>query len=615
MINEIPRCWDYNKNLETLLFFFQRSEEMLSKYTVDTYHVKMHNTISLCREALSLYEKLDALNIIDEYYTKYICDILDELIFSIHNDDVIKQLLGVRLESVVTGIETAKSNSSLLERWIETVLDFCKSKKYLEKNKEIICDSVVNNHNKDKLSTAMTRFYSHLINNGYSEEYLYKQVKEFFVYNDKTKIDNVNLINEFVNLFDFKENDYELILLIDNRTLEHFTQLNLLGFNLNIEYLNDKDIEELSKYSQGEYLVAKYRDKSALNENIRIIRYKSKDIDYYVSMKKFDNYMDFVRSFESYFKHNTLYINVYYSILKIVKSNGQKDYTYLNERDALPKRPYITDEKIDEKIKTIFRFDGLGIYGWTKLFFAIEMHHETVKIGNKSAMLRDFWIALESIFSNPKSSNTKNNAINGTLCIVQKTYILKRLRTVYHMLNQALTDYVLEQIGINSFTKFVEYFSKFDKDSPEMKKIYAELDENPLLRYRLYDLKKIFKSGKSILKLIDNHEKIVTWQIKRIYRIRNINTHLGQEGEYSNIEGALYNLHNYFDYVINYIICCCEKGNCSYSISQLVFEIQNDNKLFREILKGISNLSEDNYIDCLFGGDHELINYEFEFAD
>lgn len=619
MITEIPKCWKYTKDLETLFFFFQRSEEMLSKYTVDTYHVKMHNTISLCEEALYLYRQLDDLNIISEYYTKYICDILDELIFSIHNDDVIKQLLGVRLDSIITGINSAKANSSLMERWVETIIDFCQPEKYLEINKDIICDSVANNHNKDKLLNAMTRFYSYLIDRGYSEEYLYKQVKEFFCYgnfnNERITIDKVNLINQFVNIFDFEENNYEFILLIDNKSLEYFTNLNLARFNFDIKYLDEGDINRLIKYNQGKKLVAKYREKSRSNENIRIVQYKSKDIDYFISMKRFDSYMDFVRSFESYFKHYTFYINVYYSILKISKANEQEDYVYISDRDALQKRPYISQEKIDEKIKTIFKFNGFGFYGWQKVLYAIEMHHETVKIGNKSAMLRDFWIALESIFSNPKSSNTKNNAINSTLSIVQKTYILKRLRTVYHMLKESITDYIQEQIGIATFKDFVLYFSKYDKDSSEMKKIFAELDNNPLLRYRLYDLKKTFKNGKSILKLMEEHEKIVNWQIKRIYRIRNISTHLGQESEYNNMEGVLYNLHNYFDYVINYIICCCENGNCSHSISQLVFEIQNDNQLFKEMLKGISNLSEDNYIDCLFGGDSELINYEFEFTD
>jgi hypothetical protein len=617
MITEIPACWEYSKDLETLFFFYQRSEEMLSKYTVDTYYVKMHNTISLCQEALALYNELDNLNIIDEYYTKYICDILDELIFSIHNDEVVKQMLGVRLESVITGLNCAKKDSFLMERWVELIIDLCPIRKYFERNKEIIFNSINSNRDKDKLLIAMTRFYSCLINFGYSEEYLYKQVKEFFQYGnneyEKITIKSANVIRDFVNQFDFKEKDYEFVLLIDNKTLDYFKGLNLTEFSTDIEYFDEGKIAILTRYKYGKDLVDKYHEKCKNNENIKIVRYKSRGIDYLSVINRFEYYMDFVRSFESYFKHYTYYVNVYSSILKITKSNNQEDYISIADRDALQKRPYISQDKIDKRIKTILKFNRLHFNMWQKLIYAIQMHHEAVKIYNKSAMLRDFWIALESLFSNPKSSNTKNNAISSTLSIIQKTYILKRLRTIYHMLNETITDFVKEKIGISTFNDFVIYFSKYDKDSPEMKQIYSELDNNPLLRYRLYELKKTFKDGKSILKLIDEHEKIVTWQIKRIYRIRNISTHLGYE--FNNIEGALYNLHNYFDYVVNYIICCCENGNESSSIGQIVFEIQNDNQLFREILKDIGDLNEENYVDCLFGGDSNLINYEFEFED
>lgn len=203
MINQLPSCWNYTKDMETLLFFFQRSEEMLSKYTVDTYHVKMHNTLSLCKEALTIYEQLDSLNIISEYYAKYVPDILNELIFSIHNDEVIKKILGVRLESVITGLDIAKTDSSLMERWVETIIDSCKSRKYFEENKKIICKAVINNRNKDKLLSAMERFYSYLIDFGYSEEYLYKQVKEFFQYgnkrDEKITINSTDCIKEFID--------------------------------------------------------------------------------------------------------------------------------------------------------------------------------------------------------------------------------------------------------------------------------------------------------------------------------------------------------------------------------------------------------------------------------
>ena len=619
MINSVPSFWDYNKDMETLYFFFQRSEEMLSKYTVDTYHVKMHNTLTLCEEALLIYNQLDKLKIIDEYYSKYICNILDEILYSIHCDEAIKQLLGVRLSSITTGINTAKNDSAVMKRWIEAVLDYCPSKKYIEINKKIICNSVIKNENKKELLKAMDRYYSQLIYIGYSEEYIYKKVKEFFAYgnsdNGKIIINDAKIIEEFLQIFDYKPQKYEFIILIDDKAINYFSELKFSDFDIinNIVYFEEKDIAQLAKYKYGLELVERYNDRQKSNENIKIIKYTTSDIDYYSALNEFDSFMNFIRSFESYFKHYTYYVNVYMAILKIKKSNGYYDYIKIDERDALQKRPFISQEKINDRIKTILSITPNNFLVWSPIMAAIDMHHEAVKIDNKTAVFRDFWIALESIFLNPRSSKTKNNTISSTVSIVQKTYILKRLRTVYHMINESTTDYVRQAIGIDSFEKFVQYFSKYSYDSDEMKVIYRELEENPLLRFRLYELRKSLSNGKRVLKLLDDHKKIVLWQINRIYRIRNIITHLGYE--FPNIESALYNLHNYFDYVVNYIICCWENGKFSKSIDQLVFEIQNDNQLFRELLKQSDSLSDDNYIDVLFGGDSDLIHYEFEFND
>ena len=187
MVNEIPKGWNYTKELETLFFFYQRSEEMLSKYSVDTYHVKMHNSLSLCKEALKLYKKLEELNIVKDYYDKYIIDILDEIIFSIHYDDIIKQILGNKLETVISGIESAKKNHSLAERWLNLIIDNCPISIYIQENQKVIKNCVLKNSNKTDLQNAMNRYYSSLIHFGYTEEYIYRKVKEFFQYNNNGK--------------------------------------------------------------------------------------------------------------------------------------------------------------------------------------------------------------------------------------------------------------------------------------------------------------------------------------------------------------------------------------------------------------------------------------------
>ena len=78
------------------------------------------------------------------------------------------------------------------------------------------------------------------------------------------------------------------------------------------------------------------------------------------------------------------------------------------------------------------------------------------------------------------------------------------------------------------------------------------------------------------------------------------------------IKDVLFNLHNYFDYVINYIICKLENDERIANISTIVFSARNDNQIYMESLKCEKQLSKDNCFDLLLGLDANMIKYEFE---
>ena len=78
-------------------------------------------------------------------------------------------------------------------------------------------------------------------------------------------------------------------------------------------------------------------------------------------------------------------------------------------------------------------------------------------------------------------------------------------------------------------------------------------------------------------------------------------------------EVAVNHLHNYFDFMINYMLCKSENGDRIVSTSAVVFESKNDLRIHMERLKKNESLSKENYYPLLFGPDHRLINYQFEF--
>ena len=114
MITKIPHFWEYDQKLETLFFFFQVSEELLNDRTVDTYRLPVCNVLTLCDELNTIYNQLNRLHQLDQYYQKYIPIIIDELIDCIHHDNVFKRILGYRLGTITDGLMHAKKEPKVL---------------------------------------------------------------------------------------------------------------------------------------------------------------------------------------------------------------------------------------------------------------------------------------------------------------------------------------------------------------------------------------------------------------------------------------------------------------------------------------------------------------------
>jgi len=90
MINSVPSSWEYSDELENLFLFYQASEEMLSFESPDSYRVTVHNVITLCSELGKIYSILQKSNQLSEYYEKYTLPIIEELLYSIQQDSIIK---------------------------------------------------------------------------------------------------------------------------------------------------------------------------------------------------------------------------------------------------------------------------------------------------------------------------------------------------------------------------------------------------------------------------------------------------------------------------------------------------------------------------------------------
>ena len=610
MINTIPDNWEYTDSLEMLYLFYQCADELLSEVTPDTYALPQHNVVTLLCEIEEVFDLINAHNMLDEYYAKYIPPIIEEFIDQTEKDYIFKRIVGNRLLSIRTGFEEAKTTHAHLSGWISVFKQACSMRKYHEMYEKEIVRLITTTTEKQKLITCTTNYFITLTHIGYSREYLYTTAKRFFN-NDVKAINSSNQIKAFLQLFACKREEYEFLILMDIDSIEYMDSISdNLVFSSQIERIDlKKERSEIEKDFAGKKLLQEYDRRvnhKGAHEKIAIVRFKDRELDPYIAVIRFTDYIRFLQTFSRYFKH------FYFSkqVFLILQKCTDGRYREIRLPNKLQKRPFVNQDMIDMRISNLLNAKSMGEASFYSLTRAIEMHSEAFDSRNTLTLFRTFWTALETLFANYSSNGVRDNVINSVLSIIQKTYLLKVLRGLYAQLEEAVPSAELTKHEIVDFVSFVEFFAIHGQNSEEMKSIYLLLAHNPLLRSRLYNIRKCLSNGKNISVYLESHKQRIEWQLKRLHRIRNIATHLGTE--IKGIEIALNHLHNYFDYVVNFMLCKSENGDYIESTSAVVFEAKNDNKIHCELLKTGEELSQDNFQTYLFGPDPYLIAYKFE---
>lgn len=610
MIYHVPNNWEYQDSLEMLLLFYQCADELRSEVTPDSYSLPQHNALTLLDEIENVYYLLESYGITSEYYEKYIPPIIDEFLSQLEDDYIFKRFLGARLFTIRTGFQEASKSPIHLVAWLDAVRQICALTKYRKAYEQEIIRLIENTKDKQKLLYCTSNYFVTLRWAGYSREHLYTATKKYFS-NKSRIIKNSFQIRNFLELFPCKKERFDFLILLDIDSIEY---MDSISENLTLSKQIEKvDLKQERKNLLNDYVAAEILKEydsriyqAGSHEKMAIVRFYDEDFDPLSAATRFVDYISFLQAFARYFKHFYYSKQVYRILVK--KEDGY--YREIKLPNKLQKRPFISQEVIDSRIRNILEAESMGYSAFISLTRAIEMHAEAFDSRSMSTLLRTFWTALETLFSNPNPSRTRENVINSVLPIIQKTYILKKLRALHLQISEAIDEKHLSCLGIADFQSFVEYFSTYTEDSAEMKKVYAYLPDNPLLRSRIFMMRKSLSDGKNIYNYLERHRQRIEWQLKRLYRIRNIATHLGQEMD--NTAVAVNHLHNYFDFSVNYLLCKSENGDYVANMSSLVFEAKNDLRIYYEYLKKNEKLVKNNYKELLFGPDQQLINYQFE---
>lgn len=567
--------WDDPDNSKALIYFSQLLEEMLFDYSLDTYKPSALNTSLLCFEALSVIDDIDN-GVVKKPNIEHV---ISEFTESLKRDFVAEELMSLDIKMVLSTLQNKTKSLSERKTVLELVWSQIKMPSYREKNEELLINAIKNNSDLN-LIRALTRSYiTTLINYGFTSSWLHEATINYF-HDDGNRISNNDAIEDFINLFNLESKEFTAIYKATNifSTISDSCEKLKMEVTKEVDDFNDAINEE-------EYLLED-------NEVYVVVKsIKSKEI--YSARKSADSRIELIRTFLTLFHHkehpkwddNCLMICHETNSHKIVK----------NTINPMHKCIDLRAKKASKRLNNFISEFSMDEISFPKFVRSSELHSLALSSDSIENQMINLWIALESLVPTAiTEKSTIESIIDSCLPFLTLNYVNRLLdRLIGDMLNWNRHELNRSLRGIegeNVKTKLIKLLA-LDENKARRDRLDRSFRDFHLLRSRFFYIKSVVSSPKSILKTLESHEKRVAWQLRRIYRTRNIIVHSGRTPDSTTT--LIENIHDYLDLIMSTLVSLASQGNIIHSVEQGFKYIEMNCAAHMDSLK---NMNEEQYL-------------------
>lgn len=576
--------WTDKSNQQGLLFFSQILTEALFDYSLDSYKPQALNVRLLCVEAVQTIDNIKK-GLIKK---PNIESIIEELIWNLENDFTSKSILKNKLLEVIAKINANRQNLKRLRDTIQYLYHFYDNRKYLDAIKKSLIDLIPANKEKKNIYSLTRAFLTELINYGYTTGYIYHNTNKYFYdFNSKVTTDSPA---DFLNFFNFERKKYSVIY----KAHKVFTEFESVGKGLNFRIANEYTTDKLFGEEKAFIDNKGGAEVFIVFPNVEAVDNNAARIHTMTIISTIGNLFSFYHHKEIPRIHNLALV-----------INETDDFAILTDepiKSIIKKadiKPIVAAEKVEKLLSTL-KLPESTTYRIAK---AIDLHSIALSTNQIENKLLNLWTAIETLI--PKDIDCGDDRIVQIVRALSPfqtlNYINKLLievgRDFWHYNRRTakeVFDTIILKAKENKFHRLAALIMTQENEE-KRKEVYSKLDNFPLLRFRLFNLNKTLSNSKESIKLIETHRKRVEWQIRRIYRVRNLIVHSGQMPSYANV--LVENLHNYFDDFLNYIIDSAIEEKRIKTINEAIINAEIDCSLVMNELKSLesSSITLENY--------------------
>tara|TARA_Y100000815_G_scaffold199538_1_gene183063 strand:+ start:432 stop:2195 length:1764 start_codon:yes stop_codon:yes gene_type:complete len=572
--------WTDTKKLESLLFFSQRIDELAFQYTLDSYKPPCLNPVYLVEEALSIVEEVEN-DVIDPASLK---PIIDELEWAIQKDIASKELIELSVRDYLPNIENSKLKDvriklELLQKRLQPMAYLIKCTKMLE--------AAIANSEKRNIDALLQKLMSTLINMGVSKKHIHETVNKVFFEQQDTEIDSNKYINSFYEAITPKIETYNVCFSVSKLAKFLSDVSGIFGLEI-----IDKAEEFSGLFGNDVIFPCKESD-------IYVIARGVEAYDKHSAILKAEANLEKVANLYSLFHHKQ---KIGWKKQVVIAKHKTVDSEVIDIQNnpienGFDLRPNKAARKLNEVLKNFTMSSEASFF---KFDSVVDLHGLAARSDTRESQLLNIWISLETL-TPPNSSVSKikniTSSITPFMVLNYTTRFIQRIKGDLFNWDRAAYKEILRKVEVEDAQGAYYKVAKFimlDDQEDLRRYIYNQLDAFPLLRYRIFNLHKIFSKPENVISLIDEHRKKIEWQIRRLYRTRNLIVHSGKSPDY--IGTLVENGHDYLDQIMNEIMIMCSHTKEASTLEQAYKLVDMKSNEYVKTLSSADSFNDSNYL-------------------
>lgn len=513
------------------LFFAQRITELTYSYTKESYRVSTTTVPFLARECLAVLEDHKKFDL----HISGVERVFEELKRRSSQNPVVNELIRVPPESY---FEIDLQNLTQIEDVVRVLASEITPLSYMKKAASLIVQA--GSEEKTKLNFLAGELACTLINLMVSQEYIYREACNIFFSEELPASGN--------RLTDFLQ-----AVQVDVSNIPVFAAL--IPISSGIGDVN-KDVLRLFKVECSANIPADFEaPEEFVSEHTGKSFLYIKDVkapDRFAAAKLIKRNVVRLHDLRGLFYHKgSSDIGKHMLIAKMnepqsssVVQSDQNLMTFISDNPRT-----LAARKLETMVKTIrlpYGEDG------EKFFRIVDFHGMSLNSTIPDNQLINLWTSLETIAPSVKGKSIIGSVCDGVLPFLGLQYIGRNFLQVARDIkrwNNKKFKATLDQIEIDGDLVQKTFLLIVDPANDAIcTSLLAEMNDFPLLKFRISELNKRFKNGKKTEREVRLHLAKAEQQLHRIYRARNSIVH-SAEKDHQLTENLIISAHEYFDQV------------------------------------------------------------------